>query len=64
MATHSCILVWEISWTEEPGRLQSQGVGHDLATKQPSIPLLIMHVIKRVLTPKQQEVGEYMTLYM
>ena len=25
MATHSCILVWRISWTEEPGRLQSMG---------------------------------------
>ena len=24
-ATHSCILVWEIPWTEEPGRLQSTG---------------------------------------
>ena len=23
MATHSSILVWEIPWTEEPGRLQS-----------------------------------------
>ena len=23
MATHSNILVWEIPWTEEPGRLQS-----------------------------------------
>ena len=23
MATHSCILTWEIPWTEEPGRLQS-----------------------------------------
>ena len=32
MATHSSILVWRISWTEEPGRLQSMGsqrVGHD-----------------------------------
>ena len=32
MATHSSILAWEISWTEEPGELQykgSQGVGHD-----------------------------------
>ena len=32
MATHSSILVWEIPWTKEPGRLQSmglQGVGHD-----------------------------------
>ena len=26
MATHSIILAWEISWTEEPGRLQSTGV--------------------------------------
>ena len=25
MATHSSILVWEISRTEEPGRLQSMG---------------------------------------
>ena len=37
MATHSHILVWEIPWTEEHGRLQSmdcKGVGHDLVTKQ------------------------------
>ena len=37
MATHSSILAWEISWTEESGRLQSMGsqrVGHDLVTKQ------------------------------
>ena len=25
MATHSSTLAWEISWTEEPGRLQSMG---------------------------------------
>ena len=25
MATHSSILAWEISWTEEPGRLQFMG---------------------------------------
>ena len=34
MATHSCILAWEILWTEEPGRLQSMGsqrVRYDLA---------------------------------
>ena len=34
-ATHSSILAWEISRTEEPGRLQSKGmlrVGHDRAT--------------------------------
>ena len=35
-ATHSSILAWEMSWTEEPGGLQSLGlqrVGHDLAAK-------------------------------
>ena len=26
IATHSSILVWEISWMEEPGRLQSMGL--------------------------------------
>ena len=34
-ATHSSILAWKISWTEEPGGLQSMGshrVGHDWAT--------------------------------
>ena len=37
VATHSCILAWEIPWTEKPGGLQSmrsQRVRHDLATKQ------------------------------
>ena len=37
MATHSGILAWETPWTEDPCRLQSmdsQRVGHDLATKQ------------------------------
>ena len=32
MATHSSILAWKISWTEEPGGLQSMGlqrVGHN-----------------------------------
>ena len=32
MATHSSIIAWKISWTEEPGELQSMGlqrVGHD-----------------------------------
>ena len=32
MATHSSIPVWRISWTEQPGGLQSmesQRVGHD-----------------------------------
>ena len=25
MASHSCVLAWRISWTEEPGGLQSLG---------------------------------------
>ena len=32
MAVPSSLLAWTISWTEEPGRLQSMGsqrVGHD-----------------------------------
>ena len=32
MAPHAGTLAWKISWTEEPGRLQSMGslrVGHD-----------------------------------
>ena len=38
MATHSSLLVWEIPWTEEPGRLQSMGlqrVRHDWKTELP-----------------------------
>ena len=37
MAIHSSILVWEIPWTEEPGRLQSTGLQRvicDLVSKQ------------------------------
>ena len=36
MATHSSILAWRTPWTEEPGGLEfmeSQKVGHNLATK-------------------------------
>ena len=42
MSTHSSILAWEISWTEEPGLLQfmvSQRVGNDWATN--TTPLLL-----------------------
>ena len=37
MATDSSVLAWEITWTEDPGGLQSlasQRVGHNLGTKQ------------------------------
>ena len=36
MATHSSIPAWKITWTEQPGGLQSMGsqrVRHDLVTK-------------------------------
>jgi len=33
MATHFSILAWKISWTEEPGGLQSKRIRHDLVTK-------------------------------
>ena len=42
MATRSRILAWEISWTVEPGGLQSMGsqrVGHDLLTKPQITPM-------------------------
>ena len=45
MATHSCILAWEIPWTQEPGGLQSLGSQRDgyksnnpLATTHPLLP--------------------------
>ena len=34
MATHSSILAWRISWTEEPGGLQSRGVAESNKTEQ------------------------------
>ena len=37
MATHSSILAWKMTWTEEPGGLQSMGsqrVRHNLACTQ------------------------------
>ena len=43
MATHSSILAWRISWTEEPGRLQSIGsqtVRHGSATTTFTFTLL------------------------
>ena len=45
MATHSSILAWKNSWSEEAGRLQSmglQGVEHDLATEHEHMTSLPM----------------------
>ena len=38
MATHSSILAWKISWTKEPGRLQSMGLD---TTEQLTLSLLL-----------------------
>ena len=37
MATHSIILAWEITWTEEPGGLQSVGCPESDTTEQLSM---------------------------
>ena len=44
MATHSSILAWEISWTEEPGRLLFMGlktVRQKLATTTNLLPYVL-----------------------
>ena len=44
MATHCNILAWKISWTEDPGRLQSmvsQRVGHNWMTNS------LFHILKQ-----------------
>ena len=50
IATHSSILAWRISWTEEPGRLQSMGsqrVGHNWATKHRKQNSVLVKVTQR-----------------
>ena len=50
-ATHSGILVWEIPWTEEPGRLHSpwgrKESGTTLETKQEQQPLLYIYIYNK-----------------
>ena len=44
MATHSSVLAWEMTWTDEPGGLQSMGsqrVRYELATEHISISVSI-----------------------
>ena len=49
MAPYSSILAWKISWTKDPGRLQSlvsQRVGHDWAhTHTHAQYLQVIHII-------------------
>ena len=47
MTTHSSILAWEITWTGEPGGLQStgsEGVRQDQVTKQQHLGVLLSGV--------------------
>ena len=44
MATHSSILAWRIPWTAEPGKLQSQRVGHDWTTNTYTHRLIILAI--------------------
>ena len=43
MVPYFCILPWRISWTEEPGRLQSVGHKESNITKRLSLLLSIVH---------------------
>ena len=63
MATYYCILVWEIPWTEDPGRLQSMGVAKesdDLVTKQHQVlfNMAIKSVDKHGLRSKVSNLNE------
>ena len=42
MAIHSSIVAWRISWTEEPGRLQSMGSQESDMTEQLNTHILII----------------------
>ena len=58
MATHSSILGWRISWTEEPGELQSMGsqrAGHDWVTTTHSV--LIVN-LEHLTSPWSQQPWE------
>ena len=47
MATHYSILAWKISWTEEPGRLQSMGsqrVGHSWVTNSFTLFIYLVYL--------------------
>ena len=44
MATHSSILAWKFSWTEDPGRLYSIG-SQRVTTKHPYTYILILMLI-------------------
>ena len=63
MATHSSIHAWKISWTEEPGGLQSMGsqrVRHDWAT---SLHFTSLHREREVFHSIQHITERFMLTY-
>ena len=42
MATHPSILAWRISWTKEPGELQSMVLKESDMTKQSTLSLSLL----------------------
>ena len=60
MATHSSILAWRISRTEEPGGLQSMGsqrIGHDWATNTLTLTLAIYNLIFPLVLNLESSLG-------
>ena len=49
MATHSSVLAWRISWTEEPGRLQSLGLQR-VEHKRSNIPCMHSWAMMKLLS--------------
>ena len=59
MGTHSSILAWRISWTEEPGRLQSMGlqrVGHNWVTNTFGASQVVLVVKKKKKKERKKEI--------
>ena len=58
-ATHSSILAWETSWTEEPGGLQPKGLqrfGYDWATKHTNTKqknTIVINIVSLTIKPNQ-----------
>ena len=53
MATHSNILAWEISWTEEPGRLQA--TVHEVPKELDTTEELMLLTFSKSWTSTSQE---------
>ena len=49
MATHSSILAWRISWTEEPGRLQSMNHKESEVTSTHMYPTVHIKYVQLII---------------